>query len=219
MDLSKAFDCMPHGLLGKLWAYGLSGKVCALVSSYLSNRKQRVKLGPHCSVWANIIKGVPQGSILGPLLFKVFINNIFQILHKSTLYNYADDNTLFYAHHNPETVVLTLQHNCSSMLQWFQENQMKANPDKFQAISFGKRGNGVITDFTCGTTQMKCEDSVTLLGIAFDHLLMFNKHITEICKKSARQLAVLKRVGHLLTFQGKIAIFQSFIASDSICNF
>ena len=120
MDLSKAFDCMPHGLLlWKLRAYGLSGKACALVSSYLSDRKQRVKLGPHCSVWANIIKGVPQGSILGPLLFNVFINDIFQILHKSTLYNYADDNTLSYAHHNPETVVLTLQHDCSSMLQWF----------------------------------------------------------------------------------------------------
>ena len=91
---------------------------------------------------------------------------------------------------------------------------MKANPDKFQAISFGKRGNGVIADFTCGTTHIKCEDSVTLLGMEFDHLLKFNKHITEICTKSARQLAVLKRIGHLLTFQGKVAIFQSFIASN-----
>ena len=85
---------------------------------------------------------------------------------------------------------------------------MKVNPDKFQAISFGNRGNGVITDFTCGMTQVRCEDSVVLLGIELDHVLTFNDHITDICKKSARQLAVLKRLGHLLTLQGKIAILN-----------
>ena len=113
-----------------------------------------------------------------------------------------------------DTVIHTLQQDCSSLLHWFQEHQMKVNPDKFQAIRFGKRGNGVITDFTCGMTQVRCEDSVVLLGIALDHMLTFNDHITDICKKSARQLAVLKRLGHLLTLQGKIAIFKYFISSN-----
>ena len=99
MDPSKAFDCLPHGLLiGKLRAYGLSVKACALVSSYPSDRKHTVKLGSHHSEWSNITKGVPQGSILGPLLFNVFINDIFHALGRSSLYNYADDNTLSYAH-------------------------------------------------------------------------------------------------------------------------
>ena len=76
---------------------------------------------------------------------------------------------------------------------------------------FGKKGNRQITDFTFGNTTIQCEDSVVLLGIEIDHLLTFNKHITEICKKSARQL---KRIGHLLTIKGKIAIFKSVIASN-----
>ena len=102
-----------------------------LVNSYLSDRKQTVKLGPPYSEWSNITKGVPQGSILGPLLFSVFINDIFHAFGRSSLYNYADDNTLSYAHHNVETVVNTLQQDCSSLLHWFQENQMKVNPHKF----------------------------------------------------------------------------------------
>ena len=120
MDLTKAFDCLPHSLLlGKLSAYGLSDKSCSLVSNYLSNRKQRVKLGPHYSEWADIVRGVPQGSILGPLLFNVFINDIFHFLDKSSLYNYADDNTLSYAHSNSDTLIHTLQQDCTSTLQWF----------------------------------------------------------------------------------------------------
>ena len=88
------------------------------------------------------------------------------------------------------------------------------NPDKFQAISFDKRGNGVITYFKCGTTQVKCEDSGVLLDIELDHILTFNDHITDICKKSARQLAVLKRLCHILTLQGKVGIFKSFVSSN-----
>ena len=140
MDLTKALDCLPHSLLlGKLSAYGLSDQSCSLVSNYLSNRKQRVKLGPHYT--SDIVRGVPQVSILGPLLFNVFINDIFHFLDISSFYNYADDNTLSYAHSNSDTLIHTLQQDCTSSLRWFNINQMKANPSKFQAISFGKRGN------------------------------------------------------------------------------
>ena len=86
MDLSKAFDSLPHDLLlMKHQANGLSEKTCALISSYLSGRRQQVRLGPRCSDWCDIIKGVPQGSILGPLIFNIFMNDIFHVLDRSPL--------------------------------------------------------------------------------------------------------------------------------------
>ena len=179
MELSTAFHCLPQGMLhGKLQAYRLSMEACALVSSYLSDRKHKVKVEPHYSEWSNLTEAPV--SIMGHLLFNVFINDIVQAIGRSSLYNYADDNTLSYAHHNAETIMNTLQQNCPSMLHWFQENQMKLNPDKFQSISFGNRGNGVITKFKRGTRQVKFEDYVVLIGIELDHMLTLNNHITDI---------------------------------------
>ena len=91
---------------------------------------------------------------------------------------------------------------------------MKANPSKFQAISFGKRGTRDITHITFENTTIHYENSVVLLSIEIDHSLTFNTHIANICKKAATQLAFLKRLGHLLTRQGKFAILKSFITSN-----
>ena len=98
MDLSKVFDFLPHDLLLlKLKFYGLSESALNFIHSYLSNRKKCVKIGPLTSGFKEIYKGVPQGSILGPVLFNIFINDIFQFVNNSSLYNYADDNTLSHA--------------------------------------------------------------------------------------------------------------------------
>ena len=99
MELSKAFDCLPHNLLlAKLQTYGVSEDAVKLIESYLSDRSQQIRMGSNTCDWENLTKGVPQGSILGPLLFNVFINGIFYIVEKCSLYNYADDNTLAYIH-------------------------------------------------------------------------------------------------------------------------
>ena len=95
MDLSKAFDCLPHDLLiAKLEAYGLDLEMVKLVYSYLKDRKQAVKVKGFVGILKSIISGVPQGSILGPILFNIFINELFYFIEGSNLHNFADDNTL-----------------------------------------------------------------------------------------------------------------------------
>jgi hypothetical protein len=123
MDLSKAFDCLPHNiLLDKLSAYGVSSHSVSLLKSYLSNRKQQIKVNSVLSDWADIQKGVPQGSILGPLLFNVFINDIFYFIKHSSLYNYADDNTLSFSSPDYDILISTLEAESQVLIDWFKDN-------------------------------------------------------------------------------------------------
>ena len=108
-DLSKAFDCLPHELLiAKLDAYGFDKSSLKLIHSYLSNRKQRVKVNDTYSSWSEILFGVPQGSILGPLLVNIFICDIFYFLEGFDIANYADDSTPYCVGKTAESVVNNL---------------------------------------------------------------------------------------------------------------
>ena len=129
-DLSKAFDCLPHDLLlAKLNAYGFSLPALKLVQSYLSNRKQRTKINSEISSWEEILFRVPQGSILGPLLINIFLCDIFFIMNDVEFASYADDNTLFFVGDDLNDVTLKLQNASKIIFKWFNDNQMKANPD------------------------------------------------------------------------------------------
>ena len=135
VDLSKAFDSLPHGLLvAKLFAYGVELSACKLLCSYLYDRYQWVKIGDAKSDWLNIEKGVPQRSILGPLLFNVSINDIFFIDSDVTIYNYAEDNCIAYAHNSIDTIKNVLERDVDKLLDWFKNNSLEANPSKCQSM-------------------------------------------------------------------------------------
>ena len=138
IDLSKAFDCLPHELiLEKLKFYGMEDKAVALLFSYLSSRYQRVKLGDTFSDWTGVAAGVPQGSILGPLLFNIFMNDLNFAIERCKFMNYADDTKIHTADPNPQVVEEDINRDLANTLHWFQQNGMKANPEKYQALVLG----------------------------------------------------------------------------------
>ena len=135
MDLSKAYDCIPHDLLlAKLEAYGFSLESLDFMNSYLTNRLQRVKVNGTFSSWQQVKSGVPQGSVLGPLLFNLFINDFIYVIQDSEVRHFADDNAIYAFEDNIETILRLLKGDINNALIWFKYNQMAANPDKFQVI-------------------------------------------------------------------------------------
>ena len=124
MDLSKGFDTLNHKLLfKKLQAYGFDKKSISFIESYFTNTKQRTKIGDSFSKYLKIVSGVPQGSILGPLFFKIFINDLFLSIDKSTLCNnYADDDTLYTWGNDANAVINKVKQDFSKIFTWFCEN-------------------------------------------------------------------------------------------------
>ena len=145
MDLSKAFDCLNHELLlAKLHAYGFSRSAVTLIHSYLSNRRQRVKINGSFSTWKEINLGVPQGSVLGPLLFNIYINDLFYLMNGTEICNYADDITLYSCDHEVKYVITRLEQNANQLTTWFPEIFMKLNEEKCHLIIFGaNKGKGL----------------------------------------------------------------------------
>ena len=132
MDLFKAYDCLSHDfLIAKFEAYGIGKSGLNLLLSYLSNRKQRTKVNSSYSDWYDIIRGVPQGSILGPLLFNLFINDLFLFLERTNICNFADDNTIYWCDSVLEIILEDLQYDIKILLNWFKISSMKPNPKKF----------------------------------------------------------------------------------------
>ena len=135
MDLSKAFDCIPHDLLiAKLHVYGLSKDAVTFIYSYLKRRKQGVRINDTVSFFQILLSGVPQGSILGTILFNIFINDLFLFIKDVELANFADDNTIYADKQNIEELIKVLETQSKNAIDWFKQNDMIVNPDKFQAM-------------------------------------------------------------------------------------
>ena len=138
-DLSKAFDCINHELLiAKLNAYGLDHGSLSFIHSYLSHRKQRTKVNSSYSDFAEIIFGVPQGSILGPLLFNIYICDLFFEDINLDVANYADDTTPYSSGSDFNTILNNLQKGVEKIFKWFLENRLKANADKCHLLLSSK---------------------------------------------------------------------------------
>ena len=166
LDLSKAFDWLPHKLLlCKLHAYGVSREAFDLLCSYLTNRTQRVKISTVKSDWAKLIKGVPQGSVLGPMLFNVSINGLTYVVENTCpLYNHADDNTHGFWHNELDDLRFNFEYGSKIAIDWFQENYMKVNVSQFQSIILKSKGAISDDELNVSGHSLKPVSSVKLSG-------------------------------------------------------
>ena len=131
MDLSKAYDCIPNQLLiAKLEAYGLHKNSLILLADYLSGRKQRMKIGSMFSEWWKILCGIPQGSILGPLLFNIFINDLCFFVLKCDIYNFVNDSTMYSCNILLCKILANLRFDLKNVLMWFMVNSLNPNLGK-----------------------------------------------------------------------------------------
>ena len=183
IDLSKAYDCIQHGLLlAKLEAYGFSKHSLKFLRSYLRGRKQRVKILSSFSNWLWVNFGIPQGSILGPLLFNIFINDLFLFIEKSEICNFADDNTLYVCDSSIEKVLNSLQTDLENMNKWFKDNSLVANHSKYQLMFLGVKVNNIVMNID--GKELLSQSEIELLGITIDCKLSFSNHIKQICKSA-----------------------------------
>ena len=210
-DLSKAFDSLNHELLiAKLSAYGFDNESLEFIYSYLKERKQRPKVGSYYSSWKSIKLGVPQGSILGPLLFNIFLNDIFYFITDISIANYADDNTPYTTKNSITSLLETLEVETNTLLDWFRNNEMKPNEDKCHLLLINQENISV----NVGKENISCSSSVDLLGIKIDDKLNFNEHVSKLCKKGNQKLHALARISKYMNKDKLRLIMRTFITSQ-----
>ena len=179
-DLSKAFNCVLHELLiAKVAAYGFDYNSLQMLQSYFSNRKPTT-INDTYSKYCEILFGFPQGSILGPLLFNIYICDMFYDIDDCNIMNYADDNTPYASSSN---LINKLEESTNNLFQWFRNNHMKANADKCHLLVTGNNEVSVkINEF-----EIESSKKEKLLGISIDTTPSFEHHNTSLCKIASQK--------------------------------
>ena len=210
-DLSKAFDCISYDLLiAKLNAYGFDKNALNVIHNYLFGRSQKTKVGSSFSDLLDILYGVPQGSILGPLLFNVNLCDLFLCEYSSEFSNFADDTTPYECGKNYDEVINKLEDTIEKLFNWFQCNNFKANASKC---------NFFLSPYKPVTIKIKesaieSSNSEKLLGVTIDSKLSFDDHITILCHKASQKLHALSRVASYMSFDKKRILLKTFITSQ-----
>ena len=215
LDISKAFDKVWHkGLLFKLEQNGISGNVLSFFRSYLSNRKQRVVLNGSSSNLHTIESGVPQGSVLGPLLFLIYINDLEADL-KSKVKFFADDTMLFSIVHDPNITAEELNHDLSVISTWAHQWKMSFNPELTkQAIEvlFSQKKKIVYHPslFFNGSVVLK-KESHKHLGLLLDSGLTFTDHLNNKIKMADKKIGVLRFLSKYLPLKTLSQMYKMFV--------
>ena len=188
LDFRKAFDTVPHlRLMNKLKAYGINDNLSKWIYNFLSGRRQRVRVNDSYSEYANVNSGIPQGSILGPVLFIIFINYLPDVV-RSICKIFADDTKIYESDKNHQS----LQEDLHKLLEWSERWQLFFNSSKCSCLHYGstnKKHTYYIDQNH--TTELKTTSSEKDVGVTFSSDLKFDLHISNIIKKANRMTGSL----------------------------
>ena len=216
VDLEKAFDTVKHSILiSKLNHYGIQGKCNDWIKSYLSNRTQSVNVNGATSQAANVTCGVPQGSILGPLLFIIYINDMHQALLKCLVYHFADDTNLIFSHSDPSKITREVNNQLAVLYDWLCANRLSLNVGKTEFTIFRPRSVPYVNRITLKLAGIKIFESlkVKYLGIILDSRLSWRIHISELCKKLGRTVGMFYKIRHQCTKRVLRSLYFSLFES------
>ena len=213
LDFSKAFDSLDHAvLIKKLENIGVRGMPLKLFKSYLVNRKQMVTYNKLTSSLQTISTGVPQGSILGPLLFLIYINDICNVSRKLSYVLFADDTNIIMSHRNLPQLFTILNEELSKLNEWVTANKLKLNFDKTHYVYFKRRKtNTNLPNLYIGNKEIIRSHTTKFLGIIIDENLGWKEHINSICIKLSRLCGIIYHTRHMLTPDALKSVYYSLV--------
>ena len=179
---------------------------------YLKNRWHKTKINASYSSWKELLKGVPQGSVLGPLLFNVYFNDLFYFLEETEAINYADDTNLHACDMDLGNLMRPLEHDILIVNEWFESNYMKVNGDKCHLLISGHKHEHMWVKV--GNSRIWESESEKILGVTIDRELKFEEHLRNILAIAGKKLTALARLSNVLNFSKFRLLLKSFVESQ-----
>lgn len=213
LDLQKAFDTVQHKMLLRiLYSYRFSSNAVQLISNYLTRRKQFILFNGKKSDEMTVRCGVPQGSVLGPTLFNLYINGLFDLQLSGKLIMYADDAILVYSSINDGELVTNMQNDLNIISTWLITHHLNINYTKSFYVMFGRR-ESTNYHISVGTSILKREYKLKYLGLTVTHNMCWNEHIDALKKSISPYIFVLHKLCGIVTRQVQYMIYYSYIHS------
>ena len=221
LDFSKAFDTVDHDILmTKLYHYGIRDNALNWFKSYLSNREQFVTYNKSKSSMKTIKCGVPQGSILGPVLFLLYINDLSTLCDKVFSIFFADDSNLFKSDKNLSVIEEVLNSELEQISMWLKANKLYMNVSKTQYMIFsGRRAVELSFDLHIEGNKLNCVDKSKFLGVIIDNKLSWKDHVSYIAMKVSKGIGIVTKARHFLSHKSLLSLYYSFVYPHiSYCN-
>ena len=215
IDFKKAFDCVQHPiLLDKLSQLGVGGAVTDWVDSYLTNRCQRVYANGTYSSYQTVTQGVPQGSVLGPLFYIIYANDISNIVKKCEIAMYADDTVLYTASANFERAFTNLQDDINSLSMWCKDNGIMANTDKTKVMLFGSTkalSSLPQPKVIMSRVPLEAVSVYKYLGVSLDSQLNYNLHVNKLISSVTARLKQFRRMRSFLNTKAALMVYKNML--------